>query len=65
VHANGVYILGKLILPNVDTDELEESLLLEMLQKSALRALRFLFSMERNRQLFKRLDKKKYFLFHV
>ncbi|XP_063694825.1 serine/threonine-protein kinase Nek10-like [Bolinopsis microptera] len=55
VHANGVYILGKLILPNVDTDELEESLLLEMLQKSALRALRFLFSMERNRQLFKRL----------
>ena len=56
VHSNGVYILGKLILPLVSVDDPEERELLEMLQKSALRALRFLFSMERNRQLFKRQE---------
>ena len=51
--ANGVYLLGKLILPQPYDDD-EEKELREMLQKVTLRALRFLFSMERNRQLFKR-----------
>ncbi|KAM7451535.1 Serine/threonine-protein kinase Nek10 [Porites harrisoni] len=54
VQSNGIYLLGLLILPQ-ETSSSEEAATVEHLQKSAFRALRFLFSMERNRQLFKRL----------
>ncbi|KAK2815217.1 hypothetical protein Q7C36_023483 [Tachysurus vachellii] len=47
VQENGVYILGKLILPHGPKSA--------SLQCYAFRTLRFLFSMERNRHLFKRL----------
>ncbi|XP_028927181.2 serine/threonine-protein kinase Nek10 isoform X2 [Ornithorhynchus anatinus] len=51
VQENGVYIIAKLILPNKQGSAAKTSLL----QCYAFRALRFLFSMERNRHLFKRL----------
>lgn len=54
VQSNGIYLLGLLILPQ-ETSSSEEAATGEHLQISAFRALRFLFSMERNRQLFKRL----------
>ncbi|XP_066500485.1 serine/threonine-protein kinase Nek10 [Hoplias malabaricus] len=51
VQENGVYIIGKLILPpGSETGPKAASL-----QCYAFRTLRFLFSMERNRHLFKRL----------
>ncbi|XP_016319803.1 serine/threonine-protein kinase Nek10 [Sinocyclocheilus anshuiensis] len=50
VQENGVYIIGKLILPQSFKDSQAKSL-----QCYAFRALRFLFSMERNRHHFKRL----------
>uniref|UniRef100_A0A9J8C2F9 NIMA-related kinase 10 n=2 Tax=Cyprinus carpio TaxID=7962 RepID=A0A9J8C2F9_CYPCA len=50
VQENGVYIIGKLILPqNLQNPQAKS------LQCYAFRALRFLFSMERNRHHFKRL----------
>ncbi|XP_067417724.1 serine/threonine-protein kinase Nek10 isoform X4 [Emydura macquarii macquarii] len=51
VKENGVYIIAKLILPNKQRNAVKANLL----QCYAFRALRFLFSMERNRHLFKRL----------
>ncbi|XP_077159015.1 serine/threonine-protein kinase Nek10 isoform X3 [Paroedura picta] len=51
VQENGVYIIAKLILPNKQRSVPTTNLL----QCYAFRALRFLFSMERNRNLFKRL----------
>ncbi|XP_078355562.1 serine/threonine-protein kinase Nek10-like, partial [Oculina patagonica] len=54
VQSNGIYLLGLLILPQ-ESSSSDEASTVEHLQKSAFRALRFLFSMERNRQLFKRL----------
>ncbi|NP_001381897.1 serine/threonine-protein kinase Nek10 isoform 10 [Homo sapiens] len=48
---NGVYTIAKLILPNKQKNAAKSNLL----QCYAFRALRFLFSMERNRPLFKRL----------
>uniref|UniRef100_A0A452STR3 NIMA related kinase 10 n=1 Tax=Ursus americanus TaxID=9643 RepID=A0A452STR3_URSAM len=51
VQENGVYTIGKLILPNKQKNAAKTNLL----QCYAFRALRFLFSMERNRPLFKRL----------
>ncbi|MBZ3870265.1 Serine/threonine-protein kinase Nek10 [Sciurus carolinensis] len=51
VQENGVYIIAKLILPNKQKNAAKSNLL----QCYAFRALRFLFSMERNRPLFKRL----------
>ncbi|XP_007505253.2 serine/threonine-protein kinase Nek10 isoform X4 [Monodelphis domestica] len=51
VQENGVYIIAKLILPNKQKNAAKTHLL----QCYAFRALRFLFSMERNRPLFKRL----------
>ncbi|GCC24077.1 hypothetical protein chiPu_0002476 [Chiloscyllium punctatum] len=51
VQGNGIYVIGKLILPRKQRNALKT----ETLQCYAFRALRFLFSMERNRQLFKRL----------
>lgn len=54
VQSNGIYLLGLLILPQ-ETSSADEAAAVDLLQKSAFRALRFLFSMERNRQLFKRL----------
>ncbi|NXJ52439.1 NEK10 kinase, partial [Spizaetus tyrannus] len=51
VQANGIYIIAKLILPNKERNAEKTSLL----QCYAFRALRFLFSMERNRHIFKRL----------
>ncbi|NXU89163.1 NEK10 kinase, partial [Xiphorhynchus elegans] len=51
VQANGIYTIAKLILPNKERNDGKNSLL----QCYAFRALRFLFSMERNRHLFKRL----------
>ncbi|KAM7176726.1 serine/threonine-protein kinase Nek10 isoform 7-T7 [Macrochelys suwanniensis] len=48
---NGVYTMAKLILPNKQRNAVKANLL----QCYAFRALRFLFSMERNRHLFKRL----------
>ena len=53
VKSNGIYLLATHIMPTVDeTSDKETSLLL---QQQALRAMRFLFSIERNRQLFKQL----------
>ncbi|XP_052653706.1 serine/threonine-protein kinase Nek10 isoform X2 [Harpia harpyja] len=49
--ANGIYTIAKLILPNKERNAEKTSLL----QCYAFRALRFLFSMERNRHIFKRL----------
>uniref|UniRef100_A0A663EXS5 Serine/threonine-protein kinase Nek10 n=1 Tax=Aquila chrysaetos chrysaetos TaxID=223781 RepID=A0A663EXS5_AQUCH len=51
VQANGIYTIAKLILPNKERNAEKTSLL----QCYAFRALRFLFSMERNRHIFKRL----------
>ncbi|XP_033068728.1 serine/threonine-protein kinase Nek10 isoform X5 [Trachypithecus francoisi] len=51
VQENGVYTIAKLILPNKQKNAEKTNLL----QCYAFRALRFLFSMERNRPLFKRL----------
>ncbi|XP_029419382.1 serine/threonine-protein kinase Nek10 isoform X3 [Nannospalax galili] len=51
VQENGVYTIAKLILPNKQNNAAKTNLL----QCYAFRALRFLFSMERNRPLFKRL----------
>ncbi|XP_048464489.1 serine/threonine-protein kinase Nek10 [Rhincodon typus] len=51
VQGNGIYVIGKLILPRKQKNALKA----DTLQCYAFRALRFLFSMERNRQLFKRL----------
>ncbi|XP_058298256.1 serine/threonine-protein kinase Nek10 isoform X6 [Hylobates moloch] len=51
VQENGVYTIAKLILPNKQKTAAKTNLL----QCYAFRALRFLFSMERNRPLFKRL----------
>ncbi|XP_068092283.1 serine/threonine-protein kinase Nek10 isoform X2 [Hyperolius riggenbachi] len=52
VQENGVYVIGLLILPNRQNDCIRSKSTL--LQCYAFRALRFLFSMERNRDLFKR-----------
>ncbi|XP_056376035.1 serine/threonine-protein kinase Nek10 isoform X7 [Hyla sarda] len=52
VQENGVYIIGMLILPSRQNDCIKSKS--TMLQCYAFRALRFLFSMERNRDLFKR-----------
>ncbi|XP_042371700.1 serine/threonine-protein kinase Nek10-like, partial [Plectropomus leopardus] len=49
VQENGVYIIAKLILPQ------NSGLKVSSLQCYAFRTLRFLFSVERNRHLFKRL----------
>ncbi|XP_076986076.1 serine/threonine-protein kinase Nek10 isoform X6 [Tamandua tetradactyla] len=51
VQENGVYTIAKLILPSKQKNAAKTHLL----QCYAFRALRFLFSMERNRPLFKRL----------
>ncbi|XP_066848038.1 serine/threonine-protein kinase Nek10 isoform X4 [Anser cygnoides] len=51
VQANGIYTIAKLILPNKESNAEKANLL----QCYAFRALRFLFSMERNRHIFKRL----------
>ncbi|NXP14944.1 NEK10 kinase, partial [Thinocorus orbignyianus] len=51
VQANGIYTIAKLILPNKKRNAEKANLL----QCYAFRALRFLFSMERNRHIFKRL----------
>ncbi|XP_042332499.1 serine/threonine-protein kinase Nek10 isoform X2 [Sceloporus undulatus] len=51
VQENGVYTIAKLILPHQQRNVAKANLL----QCYAFRALRFLFSMERNRHLFKRL----------
>lgn len=55
VQSNGIYTLGCLILPPCEKCSPEETRLCKSLQKYSFRALRFLFSMERNRRLFKRL----------
>ncbi|KAM4689029.1 serine/threonine-protein kinase Nek10 [Discoglossus pictus] len=52
VQENGVYTIGRLILPNKQNDYIRSKT--TILQCYAFRALRFLFSMERNRDLFKR-----------
>ncbi|XP_065740861.1 serine/threonine-protein kinase Nek10 isoform X3 [Phocoena phocoena] len=51
VQENGIYTIAKLILRNKQKNAAKTNLL----QCYAFRALRFLFSMERNRPLFKRL----------
>ncbi|KAI0242212.1 Serine/threonine-protein kinase Nek10 [Lamellibrachia satsuma] len=55
--ANGIYLLALLILPSFDSRELtdRQTKALHTLQANVFRTLRFLFSMERNRKLFKRL----------
>ncbi|CAH2282972.1 serine threonine- kinase Nek10-like isoform X1 [Pelobates cultripes] len=52
VQENGVYIIGKLILPSKQNDCIRSKA--SSLQCYAFRALRFIFSMERNRDVFKR-----------
>ncbi|KAM8966542.1 serine/threonine-protein kinase Nek10 [Pelodytes ibericus] len=52
VQENGVYIIGMLLLPNKQNVCIKSKA--TSLQCYAFRALRFLFSMERNRDLFKR-----------
>ncbi|XP_077978280.1 serine/threonine-protein kinase Nek10-like [Glandiceps talaboti] len=54
VQNNGIFVIGMLIFPQNAT-KAQDAAAVQMLQKNAFRALRFLFSMERNRQLFKRL----------
>ncbi|XP_006813980.1 serine/threonine-protein kinase Nek10-like [Saccoglossus kowalevskii] len=54
VQNNGVYVIGMLIFLQKNT-RTQDASAVNTLQKNAFRALRFLFSMERNRQLFKRL----------
>ncbi|XP_072042766.1 serine/threonine-protein kinase Nek10-like [Amphiura filiformis] len=51
---NGIYYLGMQIFPQRCSNRTEAQAV-NNLQKNAFRTLRFLFSMERNRQLFKRL----------
>ncbi|KAG8430251.1 hypothetical protein GDO86_018152, partial [Hymenochirus boettgeri] len=51
VQENGIYIIGMLILPNKNESIRNKTVLL---QCYAFRALRFLFSMERNRDFFRR-----------
>uniref|UniRef100_A0A3B4D4Z4 Protein kinase domain-containing protein n=1 Tax=Pygocentrus nattereri TaxID=42514 RepID=A0A3B4D4Z4_PYGNA len=51
VQENGVYVIGKMILPQGSATGPKAA----SLQCYAFRTLRFLFSMERNRHLFKRL----------
>ncbi|XP_023658460.2 serine/threonine-protein kinase Nek10 isoform X1 [Paramormyrops kingsleyae] len=51
VQENGVYIIGKLVLPQSSQPGPKAT----SLQCCAFRTLRFLFSVERNRRLFKRL----------
>ncbi|CAB3998666.1 serine threonine- kinase Nek10-like isoform X1, partial [Paramuricea clavata] len=55
VQGNGIYLLSSLILHKKTGQTVcsDEANAIETLQKSSLRALRYLFSMERNRQLFK------------
>lgn len=53
VEANGVYIIAKLIIPQDIPPACRKAA--QTLQLNSFRALRFLFSMERNRRLFKRL----------
>ncbi|XP_021370218.1 serine/threonine-protein kinase Nek10-like isoform X3 [Mizuhopecten yessoensis] len=53
--ANGIYSLGLLILPPPKDCGEKERKGIVSLQRSAYRTLRFLFSMERNRKLFKML----------
>nr|XP_018673190.1 serine/threonine-protein kinase Nek10 [Ciona intestinalis] len=53
VQSNGLYIIAKFILPRNLPEKSSNSGIL--LQQNAFRALRFLFSMERNRKMFKRL----------
>ncbi|CAH1790420.1 unnamed protein product [Owenia fusiformis] len=55
VQSNGVFSLAILILPAQSYNSEKDRKSVEMLQANAFRALRFLFSMERNRRLFKRL----------
>ncbi|KAK7110811.1 serine/threonine-protein kinase Nek10-like [Littorina saxatilis] len=57
VQANGMYVLGMLVLPPVAMQAVKDTgrKLLRKLQMSAFRTLRFLFSMERNRRMFKQL----------
>lgn len=54
VEGNGIYKIAKLILPQSEFETGCRNSILH-LQRTAFRALRFLFSMERNRRLFKRL----------
>ncbi|XP_078233443.1 serine/threonine-protein kinase Nek10 isoform X10 [Pogona vitticeps] len=51
VQENGIYTIAKLLVPDKERNVAKANLL----QCYAFRALRFLFSMERNRHLFKRL----------
>ncbi|XP_052808823.1 serine/threonine-protein kinase Nek10-like isoform X2 [Mya arenaria] len=53
--ANGVFTLGLLILPPSQECSHREKKASTLLQRFAFRSLRFLFSMERNRRLFKKL----------
>ncbi|CAK8683319.1 unnamed protein product [Clavelina lepadiformis] len=53
VQTNGVYVIAKLIFPQKPSDRCKGGVL--NVQKNAFRALRFLFSMERNRKMFKRI----------
>ncbi|XP_013394650.1 serine/threonine-protein kinase Nek10 isoform X4 [Lingula anatina] len=53
VQHNCIYLLGLLILPQQAAER--DSKAVETLQKNAFRTLRFLFSVERNRRLFKRM----------
>lgn len=53
--ANGIYSLGMLILPPCAECSSRERKSAQLLQRFAFRTLRFLFSMERNRRLFKKL----------
>lgn len=53
--ANGIYTVGLLILPPCSECSTRERKAAQLLQRFAFRTLRFLFSMERNRRLFKKL----------
>ncbi|KAL8610125.1 hypothetical protein ACOMHN_024591 [Nucella lapillus] len=57
VQANGMFVLGLLVLPPEPTQVVKDSgrKLFKKLQMNAFRTLRFLFSMERNRRFFKQL----------
>jgi len=59
VQNNGVYIIAQLIIPQPHPDKCQQAAF--DLQINSIRALRFLFSLERNRKIFKMLFKPKMF----
>ncbi|PAV86219.1 hypothetical protein WR25_13772 [Diploscapter pachys] len=61
VNNNGVYILGRLLLQHIDNEKLVDNPAWHTLQCSIFRVLRLLFSLERNRHIFKKVFPAEFF----